>query len=109
MPRGATLGAISFVFADGQHPPSDVDVALAEDLAGRAALAIDNAKLLREARTARNVTVMAMEAAEGLTTEMVVQLLPVPVLEGLAAEAETRGEDDVAGILEAVAVVATEG
>ncbi|HVJ97646.1 MAG TPA: hypothetical protein VNC41_12525 [Acidimicrobiia bacterium] len=52
---------------------------------------------------------LAMEAAEGLTTEMVVQLLPVPVLEGLAAEAETRGEDDVAGILEAVAVVATEG
>ena len=32
--------------------------------------------------------------------------LPLPVLEGLAAEAEERGEDDVAGILEAVAVVA---
>jgi hypothetical protein len=31
------------------------------------------------------------------------------VLEGLAAEAESRGEDDVAGILEAVAVVAAEG
>jgi hypothetical protein len=51
---------------------------------------------------------LAMEEAEGLTTEMVVQLLPVPVLEGLAAEAESRGEDDVAGILEAVAVVAAE-
>jgi len=36
----------------------------------------------------------------------VVELLPLPVLEGLASEAETRGEQDVAGILEAVAVVA---
>jgi hypothetical protein len=52
---------------------------------------------------------LAMEEAEALTTELVVQLLPVQVLEGLAAEAESRGEDDVAGILEAVAVVATEG
>jgi hypothetical protein len=49
---------------------------------------------------------LAMENAESLTTELVVELLPVPVLEGLAAEAEARGEDDVAGILEAVAVVA---
>jgi hypothetical protein len=51
----------------------------------------------------------AMEEAEALTTELVVELLSVPVLEGLAAEAEARGEDDVAGILEAVAVVATDG
>lgn len=52
---------------------------------------------------------LAMEAAESLTTELVVELLSVPVLEGLAAEAELRGEDDVAGILEAVAVVAAAG
>jgi hypothetical protein len=51
---------------------------------------------------------LSMEAAEELTTELVVRLLPVSVLEGLAAEAEARGEDDVAGILEAVAVVAAE-
>lgn len=62
--RGAVLGAISFVFADGGRKPTDVDVALAEDLAGRAAMAIDNARLLREARTARHVTSLAMEAAE---------------------------------------------
>ena len=48
---------------------------------------------------------LSLEAAEALTTEIVVDLLPLPVLEGLAAEAEERGEDDVAGILEAVAVV----
>ena len=51
---------------------------------------------------------LSMEAAEFLTTEDVVRLLPVPVLHGLAAEAEERGDEDVAGILEAVAVVAGE-
>jgi hypothetical protein len=49
---------------------------------------------------------LSLETAEALTTERVVQLMPLPVLEGLAAEAEARGESDVAGILEAVAVVA---
>ena len=48
---------------------------------------------------------LSLEATEALTTETVVGLLPLPVLEGLAAEAEGRGEHDVAGILEAVAVV----
>jgi hypothetical protein len=50
---------------------------------------------------------LSMEAAEDLTTDRVVSLLPVAVLEGLAAAAEARGEDDVAGMLEAVAVVAS--
>jgi len=48
---------------------------------------------------------LSLETAEGLTTETVVELLPLPVLDGLAAVAEGRGELDVAGILEAVAVV----
>jgi hypothetical protein len=52
---------------------------------------------------------LSMEAAETLTTDDVVRLLPMPVLEGLAAEAESQGEDDLAGILEAVLVVAAEG
>ena len=52
---------------------------------------------------------LSMEAAESLTTDEVVRLLPVAVLEGLAAEAEHQGEEDLAGILEAVLVVAGEG
>ncbi len=48
---------------------------------------------------------LSFESADALTTETVVELMPLPVLEGLAAEAEARGEPDVAGILEAVAVV----
>jgi hypothetical protein len=49
---------------------------------------------------------LSLESADALTTERVVELMPLTVLEGLAAEAEVRGESDVAGILEAVAVVA---
>jgi hypothetical protein len=49
---------------------------------------------------------LSLETADALTTEAVVELLPLPVLEGLAAVAEERGDQDVAGILEAVAVVA---
>ena len=51
---------------------------------------------------------LSLEAAEALTTDEVVRLLPMPVLEGLAAEAELHGEEDLAGILEAVLVVAGE-
>jgi hypothetical protein len=51
---------------------------------------------------------LAMEAADDLTTDDVLRLLPVTALQGLAEEAETRGEDDVAGLLEALLVVAVE-
>lgn len=52
---------------------------------------------------------LSMDAAEDLTTERVVRLLPLDVLNGLASVAEARGEEDVAGILEAVAVVSADG
>jgi hypothetical protein len=51
---------------------------------------------------------LSLEDADNLTTETVVALLPLPVIEGLATEAEVRGEPDVAGILEAVAVVSAD-
>jgi hypothetical protein len=46
---------------------------------------------------------LSLESVDALTTEMVVESMSVAVLEGLAAVAEARGEQDVAGILEAVA------
>lgn len=49
---------------------------------------------------------LAMADAETLSTDDVVALLPLTALTGLAEIAQRRGEDDVAGILEAVAVVA---
>ena len=49
---------------------------------------------------------LSLEAAEFLTTDEVARLLPMPVLYGLAAEAEERGDEVLAGVLEAVATIA---
>jgi PAS domain S-box-containing protein len=46
--RGRTLGTISFVFAESGRCYGEADLVLAEDLASRAALALDNARLYRE-------------------------------------------------------------
>ncbi|HEY8794188.1 MAG TPA: histidine kinase dimerization/phospho-acceptor domain-containing protein, partial [Gemmatimonadaceae bacterium] len=62
--RAAVVGSITIVTTDAKRPIGDLDVALAEDLASRAAMAIDNARLHREARTARIVSETAMSAAE---------------------------------------------
>jgi PAS domain S-box-containing protein len=46
--RGRTLGTISFVFAESGRSYGEADLVLAEDLASRAAMALDNARLYRE-------------------------------------------------------------
>lgn len=46
--RGRTLGAVAFVYAESGRNYSRVDVAFAEDLARRAAQAIDNSRLHTE-------------------------------------------------------------
>ncbi len=48
--RGRTLGAITLVWAESGRRYSKADLALAEELAGRAALAVDNARLFGEAQ-----------------------------------------------------------
>lgn len=53
--RGQVLGAISLANADGGRRFIQDDVEAVEQIAGRAALAIDNARLLREAREAVRV------------------------------------------------------
>jgi signal transduction histidine kinase len=50
--RGRRLGALSFTLADGGQRYAPADLTWAEDLARRAALAIDNAGLYGEARAA---------------------------------------------------------
>ncbi len=50
--RGRSLGAVALVSADGNRHFTDEDLALAENLAARAGLAIDNARLYEEAREA---------------------------------------------------------
>ncbi|WP_040667263.1 PAS domain S-box protein, partial [Nitrolancea hollandica] len=50
--RGRALGVITFVMADSGRHYSQDDLALAEELAHRAALAVDNARLFHETRQA---------------------------------------------------------
>ncbi|MFP2907713.1 PAS domain-containing protein [Pyxidicoccus sp. 3LFB2] len=48
--RGRTLGALTLVTAESGRRFSQADLSLAEQLAARAALAVDNARLLQDAR-----------------------------------------------------------
>ena len=50
--RGRTLGAITFVAGESRRRYEPADLALAEDLAHRCALAMDNARLYHETQTA---------------------------------------------------------
>jgi PAS domain S-box-containing protein len=50
--RGRTLGAITFILAESGRKYTHDDLALAEDLARRCALAVDNARLYRETQEA---------------------------------------------------------
>jgi signal transduction histidine kinase len=51
--RGRMVGAITFVTADREREFGDADLLLAEDLARRCAMAVDNARLYNAAVTAR--------------------------------------------------------
>jgi PAS domain S-box-containing protein len=53
--RGRTLGAITFMIADSGRRYGPGDLALAQELAHRAALAIDNARLYGEAQAANRL------------------------------------------------------
>jgi PAS domain S-box-containing protein len=50
--RGRTLGAITFASAESERIYRQSDLALAEDLAHRASIAVDNARLYQEAQQA---------------------------------------------------------
>ena len=69
--RGRMLGAISFVSAESGRRYGEEDLELAEDLARRAALAVDNARLYEEAQNEiaeRRRTEEALREAEARKT-----------------------------------------
>jgi signal transduction histidine kinase len=68
--RDQVLGAISFVSAESGRHFTAVDLAHAEELAGRAALAVDNARLYREAQEARRQLSFVAEASKALTDSL---------------------------------------
>jgi signal transduction histidine kinase len=59
--RGTVLGVITFVSADVGHQYAEGDLELAEDLAARCALALDNARLFRDMEAARSLGVKLNE------------------------------------------------
>jgi signal transduction histidine kinase len=67
--RGHVLGAMTFVTAETGRRFGDVDVVMAEDLARRAAMAVDNARLHDEAMAARDTAEAALAEAEAAMDE----------------------------------------
>ncbi|MEO8901031.1 MAG: ATP-binding protein, partial [Polyangiaceae bacterium] len=62
--RGRTFGAVTFVYADSDRRYSTEDLAFAEDLARRAAMAIENSIALKDADHARDRERWLREEAE---------------------------------------------
>ncbi len=60
--HGRLLGVMAFVRSSDEHPYTKVDLALAQDLVGRAALAVENARLYQAEQTAK----LGAEAAVGV-------------------------------------------
>jgi signal transduction histidine kinase len=63
--RGEPLGVISFMMSDGRRTYGHDDLVVAQELAHRAALAVDNARLFRETR-AREETTTFLAAASAI-------------------------------------------
>jgi PAS domain S-box-containing protein len=60
--RGRILGAISLLSAESERCYSKADLALVEDLAQRAAIAVDNARLYQETQSAQKIAEQAYTA-----------------------------------------------
>ncbi len=90
--RGQLFGAISFFTAESGRYYQQLDLALAEDIARRAATAIDNARLYQETQRSVNRTVLLQKItaafSEALTPQ---QVADVVVNQGIAALKATGG------------------
>jgi PAS domain S-box-containing protein len=97
--RGQTLGTLTLVSCSPERRYGSADVALAEELARRAASAVDNATLYEQAVAARSETELAMErtaALQSVSAALAEALTPAEVAEviverGLTALSATAG------------------
>ncbi|MHC5939194.1 AAA family ATPase [Nostoc sp.] len=82
--RGRIFGTISFVTSESERRYSRVDLSLAEDIAHRAAIAIDNARLYQEAQQAQRTAERALERIarlQSITAALSELLTPAQVSE----------------------------
>ena len=87
--RGRMLGAISFVAAESGRRYGEEDLELAEDLARRAALAVDNARLYEETQrelAERKRAQVELRRAETRYRTLVEQMPAITYIEALDAE-----------------------
>src|SRR5919204_2426156 len=82
--RGRMLGALTFAWSESERRYADTDLALAEEIARRAAHAIDNAQLYRSAQAAQQRI--------GFVAEAAAPPAPAPNTSRLYREAEERAE-----------------
>ena len=92
-PRGRILGVITFAMAESGRRYTPTDLPLVEDLARRAALAVDNARLYREARQAREEAEAANRAKDRFLAVLSHELRTplTPVLAEVSAMLEDPG------------------
>jgi PAS domain S-box-containing protein len=82
--RGRTLGAISLVAAESGRRYGETDLALAQELARRAALAVDNARLYEEAQREIAERRLAQEELRGSRDQL--EIILGGVADGIIAQ-----------------------
>lgn len=89
--RGRVLGSISFIFAESNRHYSPVDLTLAEDLARRAAIAIDNARLyysMQQAKQAAEIAASRTARLQAVTAALSESLTPEQVADVVAEQSK---------------------
>jgi PAS domain S-box-containing protein len=100
--RGQVLGTIAFVAAESGRCYTQADLALAEELGCRAALAVENARLYRQSQQARHIAEQAAERtarlqkvtaalSEALTPQQVAEVVVNQGIEAMDARAGLVG------------------
>src|SRR5215213_10251143 len=103
--RGRNHGAITFVSAESGRRYNDTDLTLAEELAGRAALAVDNARLYEEAQreiSDRKVVEDRLKEAEARFRTLVEHIPATTYMEAADKHAENNAFLYISPQIEAV-------
>jgi PAS domain S-box-containing protein len=99
--RGGVIGSLTFVTADSGRSYTERDLAFAEDLAKRAGLALDNARLFEEERAARRAAESAADRLSRLhafTAALAAAVTPEDVTIALVNQGRSAIGGDVGGV-----------